>query len=377
MSGSNQDTPPYDFSGKFSVRIGLFVIFETACISFLTSSWLLFSTASRIIRSYRQYGGVLPDKSYIQPTSVLFLYLLFANACQALGSALSLRWSIEGRVHPGAYCTTQGILTQMGDTGSALITSIIAMVMIIYTLSPPRSHTKRERNLSYAVGLAIIVFLALLISIPSAMIPNYYGSNDLWCWISGEKPVTRRLRIGAETAWIWFGLGICTTCCLCAVLNRAKTAKVEPMDSPLDSQRPNSATFTFPAAYAILVLPTVVVRAIDHFPIASHHPTAVRHGWAILAQWVLASSGATNVLLWLTFGRQFGLTPTSALSHNATFASKSRLQPTSTRYTDMTLDIGQRLQELIPQGPQLDGLDSNSAEWDPYNHPERIQPTAI
>lgn len=365
MAGPIEGIASYDFEGKFSIRIGLFIVFELGCISFLSSVWLLLSSILQIVRSYRQYGGALPDKSFVQPTSILFLSLLLADSCQALGSVLSLRWSIDARVQSGAYCVAQGVLTHIGDIGSALITSIITVAMIVSMTCPSTFKERVKRAVCYALGPAIILILCLLIGVPSATISNFYDNTGLWCWISDRKPVTRGLQIGGDTAWIWVGMAVCVLCCLCALVIRPKTDAII-MD---EDRHSNRATLLFPGAYATLVLPTVIVRAIDHSTVSSTRGPVVSHGWTIFAQCILALSGVINVILWLSFGRQFNLTSNPALSHPDTFASRSRLRPTA---TDMTIDISQQMHAFPPQDPQLGVREYGSTEWDPYNIPARI-----
>ncbi|SRR5258708_4991780 len=130
-------------------------------------------------------------------------------------------------------------------------------------------------------------------------------------------------------------------------------------------------------AYVILLLPTVVVRAIDHSAVSSNRAPVVPHGWTIFAQCIFTLSGAINVMLWLSFGRQFRLMPDPALSHPATFTSKSRLQPTLTEVTGMTIDTSQRMHAFPSQGPHLDADAYNSAEWDPYSVRTRIGTMSI
>ena len=43
---------------------------------------------------------------------------------QALGGILDVRWANNGIVTLGPYCTAQGIIQQIGELGSALITLV-------------------------------------------------------------------------------------------------------------------------------------------------------------------------------------------------------------------------------------------------------------
>jgi hypothetical protein len=42
----------------------------------------------------------------------------------AMGGILHVRWAHDGQVRTGSYCTTQGIIKQIGALGTALITLV-------------------------------------------------------------------------------------------------------------------------------------------------------------------------------------------------------------------------------------------------------------
>lgn len=44
----------------------------------------------------------------MQPVSILFLFAIFMDTIQALGSILDARWAFRGEVVEGTYCTAQG-----------------------------------------------------------------------------------------------------------------------------------------------------------------------------------------------------------------------------------------------------------------------------
>ena len=50
----------------------------------------------------------------------LFVY----DVLQAMGGILDVRWAHDGIVTVGPYCTTQGIIQQIGELGVALITLV-------------------------------------------------------------------------------------------------------------------------------------------------------------------------------------------------------------------------------------------------------------
>ncbi len=48
------------------------------------------------------------------------LSLLFADLLQGIGAVLSLKWSLEKKTYCSAYCTAQGVIQHLGETGVAL-----------------------------------------------------------------------------------------------------------------------------------------------------------------------------------------------------------------------------------------------------------------
>jgi hypothetical protein len=56
--------------------------------------------------------------------AVLQFSLFVFDFFQALGSAFDLRWAHDGIVTTGHFCTTQGIVQQIGELGVALITLV-------------------------------------------------------------------------------------------------------------------------------------------------------------------------------------------------------------------------------------------------------------
>lgn len=137
---------------------------------------------------------------------------------------MSVRWAFDGEVTEGTYCTAQGteytswstskILTfhtpisaalkQIGNNGIALCTLGIAVLTWAQIVYPAALPPRRAQHVTCAIIGTILLFLILMIAIPSKTIPHYYGDTGLWCWITDDNIRARRMRIAGEYAWYWF-----------------------------------------------------------------------------------------------------------------------------------------------------------------------------
>ena len=52
------------------------------------------------------------------------LSLIAADTCQGLAVALNVRWIDEQHVACSPYCTAQGVISVIGETGSAMTTIV-------------------------------------------------------------------------------------------------------------------------------------------------------------------------------------------------------------------------------------------------------------
>ena len=64
------------------------------------------SRGIKLQRRSKQFGG---DDPPMQPVSILFLFAIFMDSIQAIGSILNVRWAFEGQVTEGTYCNAQGL----------------------------------------------------------------------------------------------------------------------------------------------------------------------------------------------------------------------------------------------------------------------------
>jgi hypothetical protein len=52
--------------------------------------------------------------------------LFFADLVQALGAVMDVKWVNDGKVEIGNFCTAQGVIQQLGETGVAITTLVRA-----------------------------------------------------------------------------------------------------------------------------------------------------------------------------------------------------------------------------------------------------------
>jgi len=222
------------------------------------------------------------------------------------------------RVYEGPYCTTQGILKQVGDVGVALTSLTIA----IYTFLTLVFRLRIPHRSALIVIACIWVFIALIIGIGyatnSKQGQQYYGNTQYWCWITEDNPGER---IGLEYFWMWLAaagnlfLYLIIALVVKGVLIvtpsrkvRFRNKKEDITDNELavltssdDGERSRRLTaiatqmLFYPAVYIVTVTPIAIARW------SSFSGHRVPFAGTCFASILFASSGFLHVLL-------FGLT---------------------------------------------------------------------
>ncbi|KAI0247495.1 hypothetical protein BJV78DRAFT_911236 [Lactifluus subvellereus] len=105
----------------FGERVGLVLLAEasgiSACAIIGLLSYIAYSAVCITRGSSRRWrlGG---------PAEVYFLNQLGWDLVQAAGGLMNIKWVVDASVQPGAFCSAQGAVKQMSDTGSALSTLV-------------------------------------------------------------------------------------------------------------------------------------------------------------------------------------------------------------------------------------------------------------
>jgi len=175
--------------------IGLALDTEGGLLSSIAASCVLVLITRRIYRT-RSWDGM----------DVYVISLFIAEVIQGLGHSLDLKWVIEGQLNTGTFCTTQGVLRQLGAVVASLITSTIAVqtFVTIWWLKDP--STIIAIIMTGVVWIFVTLFVAISYALHTHPGKEYYASpTPFWCWI-GQGFAAER--IAGEYFWFWFTLFI-------------------------------------------------------------------------------------------------------------------------------------------------------------------------
>jgi len=226
----------------------------------------------------------------------------------ALGRVTSIKWVQEGRVFQGNYCTAQGIIQQFGETGSAMVTTVIAIYTFVVVMWGAFKH---QLLVAYLVVGFIFVFITLFIGVSVGTqthgAHHYMTPDGFWCWIGNGSRYNKE-RYAGEYVWMWIALSVSALTYIplsfvaLGILRVSQTHwwKFELHgrgEAQVEGQKRRSISMiAYPVVYFILVIPTSVVRWVSGFGSSTKTlPSA-----ATLATEVLFSlSGLGNVFIFL------------------------------------------------------------------------------
>jgi len=220
---------------------------------------------------------------------------------QAMGGVFDARWAHNGIVATGRYCTTQGIVQQIGELGVALITLLLAVYTFVAALW--RVGLEARGVALGLVGLAC-VFIALWVGIGASIHKNYEVPTPYWCWINTHYQGDQ---LGGEYVWLWMALFASAilypplyfwTKGRLSVDNESwyKLRKSKPDPRVEYTQRRTAlAMLVYPVAYSLIVLPTSVTRWMQF---KHHHVSSAA---TFFGATMFSLSGAINVILFLIF----------------------------------------------------------------------------
>jgi len=234
----------------------------------------------------------------------LYLLILFlADMVQAVGAIMDIRWIYRGDVVSGRFCIAQGAIQQLGESGVAMTTLVIALHTFVSVWWGRGEHALRTAKIiMIVVWLYIIGFVAIGIGVNGRH--DYEIPTPYWCWI-GENFLVQRIL--GEYIWFWLTLlvSIVAYIPLCLYVRGNITVNTDVWWRFRVHRAHNRGVvrtraldlIAYPLVYSVLVLPLSVVRwlrfiqerhgGMDHVP-----PAAT---FAVVA--VYGLSGAANVLL--------------------------------------------------------------------------------
>ncbi|KIM80581.1 hypothetical protein PILCRDRAFT_526797 [Piloderma croceum F 1598] len=258
-----------------------------------------------IMRNTIQSGSLIR-----QPTDIYMISLFLFDIIMALGRVTDVKWIHEGKVYVGGFCTAQGVLQQIGETGSALATLAIAIYTFVVVLWGPARH---PYFVAYTVvglnWLFITLFVAISVPIHTHGSDYYEQLDGFWCWIGNQYTAER---YAGEYIWMWVtmflsflaytplffwargNLTVSPTHWWKFEIHTDKNA-VRDLD-PDGRKRRAIGMIAYPLVFAIITLPTSVVRWVSDFgKKTSHNLTSA----TFAVEFLFSLSGAFNVALFL------------------------------------------------------------------------------
>jgi len=277
--------------------IGLALTAEASFIS-LVSVMIIFVLIVRNIVRHKNASPMRGWKLLRVPPDIYMLSLFMFDIVQAIGGILNIRWAGRGVVTTGPYCSAQGIIKQIGELGTALITLILATHTFITALWRVGIEA---RGFAFTVVGLTCIFIALWVGIPNAVHRTYEAPSPYWCWLS---PRFSGERLAGEYIWLWTALFASVIMYIPLYLWAEGRLSIgerwykfhlsKPNQHAKYSKRKSSLGMLFyPFVYSLVVLPVSVARwsQYNHKSIPS---VALLFGLT-----VFNLSGAINVLLFL------------------------------------------------------------------------------
>ncbi|KZP09515.1 hypothetical protein FIBSPDRAFT_681977, partial [Athelia psychrophila] len=278
--------------------IGLALVAESALISLLAVT----AVFCLIIRN------AFRNKCLIKRPADIYMISLFTfDLIMAVGHVLDLGWIQGGKIQVGNYCTAQGTIQQIGETGSALATLAIAIYSVFAVL-----WGKLSGNFvaAYLVVGFTWIFVALLVAIgvttPGS--DHYETPDGFWCWIGRKHSIDRYL---GEYVWMWaamFGSFLAYTPLFFWArgnlsidpahwwkIRLHRSLSDEHSIDPDGRKRRAMGLIAYPLVFALIILPFSVVRWTSNFGTGKHKLTAL----TFATQFLYSLTGTFNVLLFL------------------------------------------------------------------------------
>ncbi|KAG8927978.1 hypothetical protein FRC03_003648 [Tulasnella sp. 419] len=192
--------------------VGLSFIAESGVISTLAVLVFLGLVVRNVISDRRNPGPNGPAPLIRTHIDGYILSLMFADLLQGLGAIFSAKWAAEGKVYCSNYCTAQGAIQQLGETGVAMST----LAITVHTFATVFFRWQPSKKPWLWIAVVSFIWLFLLLFVVLGYVLNrheerlggepYFGPTPFWCWIKEQHMPER---IAGEYFWLWF----------CAILN--------------------------------------------------------------------------------------------------------------------------------------------------------------
>jgi len=261
--------------------------------------------------------GRICSGGYIRGLAHCQFALFFAELIQGLGHIVSMKWVIEGEVNTGTFCTAQGVLQQLGETGAAIATLAIA-VQTFVTIWWLKNPSKLVALISVGMlWLFVIVFVAVEFAVNTNPPDSYYATpTPYWCWI-GQRFSWQR--IAGEYVWFWLTLFISIALYFPLYLlhrevirpgkswyapSEVKEEDIEdriPVVSTALSQKPSKlwTAILYPILYCVITLPLSVARWIEFRQEATGGEMHISPTATFICGIIFTMSGVFNAVMYL------------------------------------------------------------------------------
>ncbi|KAL4247484.1 hypothetical protein ABKN59_007951 [Abortiporus biennis] len=244
-----------------------------------------------------------------------FISLLMANALQAIGSTMNVKWVLDRAVEAGGYCDVQAGIKQAGNVGMALWSFVLAM-HIFNLLFLRWKSTRIACYTTLGLGWLCVVSIVSVgpLAIQKEEIGPYFGPSGYWCWITHLYP--------AEQTWLEYffeflsaGLSFFLyVAILCRVrgnliysgsrwhfryVPRGESWQFASSRDIIDTAmlRVARRMVWYPVAYTIFLLPVTIARFIEFG--GEHVPFAA----TMFADTIFNLQGIANVLIFIFIKR--------------------------------------------------------------------------
>jgi len=244
--------------------------------------------------------------------------LFIADALQAIGAVMDLKWIGTGQVEAGQFCSAQGIIQQLGEVNVAITTGIIALYTFIGVWMG--RGIRSNRITGAVVGAAW--FLVALLTLLGAVLnrgsgKGYERPTPYWCWI-GEPYL--KWRIFGEYMWFWMTLLVSIATYIPLYLwSRGNInfdnaswwkftiQRADHSEGLRGIRRRSLIMLLYPGIYCCLILPLSVVRWIGFVQERGGHSNHVPPAATFASITIFGLSGACNAILLLTTRPESGL----------------------------------------------------------------------
>jgi len=289
--------------------IGLTVVTQASCISLVAVSYVFTIILRNVVRRIRYATG----KVFEGPMDLLMFSLFSADALQAMGGAMSIQWIQDGKVEVGNFCSAQGIVQQLGETGVAMTTLMIAVYTFLGGWLGKDTRTM-PIWVTQVLMAAVWLFITLMIILGNVINrdKHFETPTPYWCWIGADY---LQWRMWGEYFWFWLTLAVSVVIYIPLYLwSRGNLLfdehtwwkfTLRRVDSNADSElkvirRRSMVMLAYPVVYCISILPLSVVRWIGFIQERGHRPNHVSSTATFAADTIYSLSGVFNVVLLLT-----------------------------------------------------------------------------